>query len=52
MTPDDAHPSERLYVKRWPNAKRELISLAMDESMGRVRPEFAAWIRNERRERR
>ena len=45
MTPDAAFPAERLYVVRWPKPKRELLSLAMDEAAGRVRPAFATWAR-------
>ena len=47
MTPSADHPSERLYVSRWTRANRELVALAMDESLGRVRPEFASWVRAE-----
>ena len=49
MTPDPKHVAEALYVKPWPNARRERMSLAMDEGLGRVRKEFAAWVRGGRR---
>lgn len=45
MTPSADHPAERLYVERWPKKNRELLSLAMDEAAGRVRPAFATWVR-------
>jgi hypothetical protein len=47
VTPSPDHPAERLYVAAWDRPNRALIALAMDESLGRVRPEFAAWVRAE-----
>lgn len=47
MTPSADHPTERLYVVPWDRPNRALIALAMDESLGRVRPEFASWVRAE-----
>lgn len=49
MTPAPKHAAERLYLTPWPNRKRELIALAMDEAGGHVRPEFARWVRNGRK---
>lgn len=49
MQSDPRFVAEALYAKPWPNAKNERKSLALDESMGRVRSEYAAWVRGGRK---
>ena len=41
------YPAEALYKTRWKDPHRELLSLATDEAMGRVRPTFAAEVRKD-----
>ena len=45
MTPDPGHVCEKHYVTAWAKPARESVALAIDEQMGRVRPEFARWVR-------
>lgn len=45
MRPDSRYRCEGLYTTPWGDAKRERLSLALDEAAGRVRPAYARWVR-------
>lgn len=45
MKPDPKFSAEALYATAWSKPKLERVSLAIDEAQGRVRREFAAWVR-------
>lgn len=46
---DPKRAAEALYTTAWSKPKLEVKSLALDEAQGRVRPEFARWVRGGRK---
>jgi len=48
MRPDPKYAAEALYATAWAKPKAERLAIAIDAAQGRVRPEYAEWVRSGR----